>query len=136
MNRLLRNRHAVLIGPGRWGTTTPALGVPVRFTDLCSMEAICEVSYENLGLMPELSYGSHFFQDIVESNIFYIALFQGDSQVHFNEEKILAHPNILENLLKETTEEEIYSDVIHVAELQSEGVEIYSDIVGQRVVCV
>ncbi|MEE0201832.1 MAG: PEP/pyruvate-binding domain-containing protein [Muricomes sp.] len=136
LNRLLRNRHAVLIGPGRWGTTTPALGVPVRFTDLCSMEAICEVSYENLGLMPELSYGSHFFQDIVESNIFYIALFQGDSQVHFNEEKILAHPNILENLLKETTEEEIYSDVIHVAELQSEGVEIYSDIVGQRVVCV
>ena len=55
---------------------------------------------------------------------------------HFDEEKILAHPNLLENLLKETTEEEIYSDVIHVAELQAEGVEIYSDIVGQRVVCV
>lgn len=136
LNHLLKDQHAVLIGPGRWGTTTPALGVPVRFTDLCSMDAICEVSYENLGLMPDLSYGSHFFQDIVESNIFYTALFQGDSHVHFNEEKILAHPNILKTLLEGSIEEEVYSDVIHVADLRSEGAEIYSDIVEQKVICV
>lgn len=135
LNHLLMNRHAVLIGPGRWGTTTPALGVPVRFTDLCNMNAICEVSYEKLGLMPDLSYGSHFFQDIVESNIFYIALFQNERDVHFNEEKILEQPNILEELLAGSSEEELYPDVIHVADMRSENIEIYSDIVTQRLIC-
>lgn len=136
LNHLLKNEHAILIGPGRWGTTTPALGVPVKFTDLCNMDAICEVSYEKLGLMPELSYGSHFFQDIVESNVFYIALFQSEQHVSFNEEKILGQANLLKELLAESTEEEVYSDVIHVAGVQGENIEIYSDIVTQRLVCV
>lgn len=136
LNRLLRHRHAVLIGPGRWGTTTPALGVPVKFTDLCHMDAICEVSYEKLGLMPDLSYGSHFFQDIVESNIFYAALFQSERDVHFNEDKLLEQENVLEQLLIGGTEEEIYSDVIQVVDVSEENVEIYSDIVSQRLICI
>lgn len=135
LNHILKDRHAVLIGPGRWGTTTPALGVPVRFTDLCNMNAICEVSYEKLGLMPDLSYGSHFFQDIVESNIFYIALFQNERDVYFNEEKILRQPNHLETLLAGSSEEEIYPDVIHVTDMRDENIEIYSDIVTQRLIC-
>ncbi len=135
LNQLLKNKHAVLIGPGRWGTTTPALGVPVRFTDLCHMDAICEVSYDNLGLMPELSYGSHFFQDIVESDIFYTALFQNRRDVHFNEKKILSQPNILATLLAHSTEEKIYTNVIHVAEVKEDGVEIFSDIVKQKSIC-
>lgn len=135
LNKVLKDKHAVLAGPGRWGTTTPALGVPVRFTDLCHMDAICEISYEHLGLMPELSYGSHFFQDIVESNIFYAALFQDDPTVCFNEANILAKPNVLETLLKDSTEEFFYSDVIHVADIKKEEVEIYSDIVKQKLIC-
>ena len=99
------------------------------------MNAICEVSYENLGLMPELSYGSHFFQDIVESNVFYIALFQSDGQVDFHEDKILSHPNILDRLLSGSSEEEIYSDIIHVSDVSHENLEIYSDIVTQRLIC-
>lgn len=135
LNRILKNKHAVLIGPGRWGTTTPALGVPVRFTDLCNMDVICEVSYEKLGLMPELSCGSHFFQDIVESNIFYAALFQSDPNVYFNEEKILMKENILDSLLADSKEETIYSDVIHVIDIKEDGSEIYSDIVKQKLIC-
>ncbi|MGC4018234.1 MAG: PEP/pyruvate-binding domain-containing protein [Muricomes sp.] len=135
LNQVLKNKHALLMGPGRWGTTTSALGVPVRFTDLCNMDVICEVSYENLGLMPELSYGSHFFQDIVESNIFYAALFQNDSNVYFNEEKILEKENILDSLLTGSTEEMIYSDVIHVIDIREDGCEIYSDIIRQKLIC-
>lgn len=135
LNHLLNGSHAVLMGPGRWGTTTPALGVPVRFTDLCNMDAICEISYENLGLMPELSYGSHFFQDIVESNVFYIALFQHERDVCLNEDKIMRQKNILADLLAGSPEEEIYSDVIHVADIRDENVELYSDIVTQRLIC-
>lgn len=135
LNRILKNKHAILIGPGRWGTTTAALGVPVRFTDLCNMDVICEVSYENLGLMPELSCGSHFFQDIIESNIFYAALFQSDPNVYFNEEKILRKENILDSLLAESKEEIIYSDVIHVIDTKEDGSEIYSDIIKQKLIC-
>lgn len=136
LNHLLKGKHAVLAGPGRWGTTTPALGVPVRFTDLCHMDAVCEISYENLGLMPELSYGSHFFQDIVESNIFYAALFQGEPTVYFNEEKICKNPNILEALLDGSGEEKVYKDVIHVAHIEGRQTEIYSDIVEQKLICI
>lgn len=135
LNRILKHKHALLAGPGRWGTTTPALGVPVKFTDLCNMNAICEISYETLGLMPELSYGSHFFQDIVESDIFYAALFQGEKQVFFNEEMILGKPNVLNALLEDSVEEMIYSDVIQVIDIQKDDVQLYSDIVQQKLIC-
>lgn len=69
------NGSTLLIGPGRWGTGSPELGVPVRFSDIAGIAALVEVS-ENAGQMiPDLSYGSHFFQDLVETGIAYAALF-------------------------------------------------------------
>ncbi|WP_022850843.1 PEP/pyruvate-binding domain-containing protein [Limisalsivibrio acetivorans] len=69
------NRQTLLLGPGRWGTSTPSLGVPVNFSDINNMCALGEIEFEEGGLMPELSFGSHFFQDLVEGNIFFMALF-------------------------------------------------------------
>src|SRR5690554_7812854 len=61
----------MLVGPGRWGTSSPELGVPVRFSDIAGVAALVEVS-ENAGeMVPDLSYGSHFFQDLVETGIAY-----------------------------------------------------------------
>ena len=54
------------------------LGVPVRFGEISAMAALGEIAFESAGLMPELSYGSHFFQDLVESGIFYAAIFPQD----------------------------------------------------------
>ncbi|MGD9808036.1 MAG: PEP/pyruvate-binding domain-containing protein [Deferribacterales bacterium] len=68
-------RQTLLLGPGRWGTSTPKLGVPVNFADINHMSALGEIEFEEGGLMPELSFGSHFFQDLVEGNIFFMALF-------------------------------------------------------------
>lgn len=70
-----KNRNTLLLGPGRWGTSTPSLGVPVNFADINHMRAIGEIEFEEGGLIPELSFGSHFFQDLVESDIFFMALF-------------------------------------------------------------
>lgn len=65
----------MLIGPGRWGTSSPELGVPVCFADIADVDVLVEVS-ENAGdMVPDLSYGSHFFQDLVEAQIAYVALF-------------------------------------------------------------
>jgi len=70
INKEMKGKNAMLAGPGRWGSTTPSLGVPVNFTEICNMKVICEYSSKKEGFMPELSYGSHFFQDIIESEIF------------------------------------------------------------------
>ena len=128
LNEKLKDEHTLLIGPGRWGTTTTSLGVLVHFTELRHMTAICEVSCKGEGLMPELSYGSHFFQDLVESDVFYVALFKGEKGVIFQEEQILEKPN----LLKELTDEK-FSQVIHV--IKTEGMELYSDTIHQKVLC-
>lgn len=129
LNQILKNQNVLLMGPGRWGTTTPSLGVPVHFTEISHMAAICEISYQDEGLMPELSYGSHFFQDLVESGVFYIALFKEQKNVVFHEE-MLKKENLLANYISEA---EDYKKCIQV--LDTKGMELYSDISCQRVFC-
>jgi pyruvate,water dikinase len=130
INSLLKGKSTMLIGPGRWGTTTPSLGVPVHFTELCNMAVICEVASKDEGFEPELSYGSHFFQDLVEADIFYVAIFNGHKEVYFNPDFILSKPNILEEILPDVAS---LSDVIFIVKTQ--GMEIYSDIVSQTLLC-
>jgi len=80
LNRQIADRRqtpTMLLGPGRWGTTTPSLGVPVTFAEISRATALVEVAYEGGNLIPELSFGTHFFQDLVETDIFYVALFPG-----------------------------------------------------------
>ena len=120
----------MLIGPGRWGTTTPSLGVPVHFSELNNMTALCEVSYNQGGLIPELSFGSHFFQDIVESGIFYAAIFDGESNVVFNPRQILDRANLFE---EELPSEKEWANVIHLA--KANGLTLYSDITSQEILC-
>ena len=69
------NQNLLLFVPGRIGTSSPELGVPVSFAAINHFCAICEMSDSEVGYMPELSYGSHMFQDLVEAEIFYTALF-------------------------------------------------------------
>lgn len=130
INAALKGKSVLLIGPGRWGTTTPSLGVPVHFTELCHMAVICEVASLEAGMMPELSYGSHFFQDLVESGIFYAAIFAGQPDVVFNPDYILARENMLPAVLPQSA---AFADVIHIA--AADGMEIFSDIVTQRLLC-
>lgn len=129
LNHLLKDENILLMGPGRWGTTTPSLGVPVHFTEISNMAAICEISYQSEGVMPELSYGSHFFQDLVEAGVFYIALFKEQKGVIFKEEKLKGE-NLLAKLTPESAE---YAHVIRV--IDARGMELYSDIRRQRVFC-
>lgn len=130
INREMKGKNAMLIGPGRWGSTTPSLGVPVHFSEICHMKVLCEYASKKEGFMPELSYGSHFFQDIVESEIFYVAIFDGYPDVIFNSDRILQKENLLQYFLTESGQ---FKDVIHIANTGS--MEIYSDIVTQKLLC-
>ncbi len=129
INQALRGESYLAIGPGRWGTTTPSLGVPVHFTEIQGAAALCEVTYPAGDFRPELSYGSHFFQDLVESGIFYVAVFSEREDATFTPEHVLGR----ENVIAEVDPEEGDSEVIHVARF--EDLVLCSDIESQRLVC-
>ncbi len=131
VNLALKKKTVMLIGPGRWGTTTPSLGVPVHFSEICNMSVICEVASTEAGFMPELSYGSHFFQDLVESGIFYAAIFDGRDDVTFHPENILENENLLGSISPRGI---AFQDVIYIYKPNS--MEIFSDIVSQRLICI
>ena len=130
VNAALKGKHVMLIGPGRWGTTTPSIGVPVRFSEICNMSVICEVAEESAGFVPELSYGSHFFQDLVEMQIFYVAIFAEHGNVLYNPAYVLRYPNLFGEFCPDSPAME---GVIHVC--RPEGLEIFSDVKSQHVVC-
>lgn len=109
-----KSRKSMLIVPGRCGTTTPSLGVPVRFSEINAYRCICELEYATSGMVPELSFGSHFFQDLVESRIFYGSLMQ-QGPGEFNPILLTLCENALLTILPEA---EPYRDMIHVAEFE------------------
>ena len=74
LNKLLEGRSFILIGPGRWGSINPLLGVPVTYADIFNARALVELAVGEQGAIPEPSYGTHFFQDLVEANIYPIAV--------------------------------------------------------------
>ena len=67
--------RTLLLGPGRWGTSSPSLGVPTTFSELYGAAAIGEIASMHEGLTPDLSLGSHFFNELVEMGILYLAIF-------------------------------------------------------------
>ena len=68
-------KNIMLIGPGRWGTTTPSLGVPVSFAEIDTVSVLCEIVAMRDDLVPDVSLGTHFFNELVELDILYLALF-------------------------------------------------------------
>lgn len=128
LNRLLRGRSAILLGPGRWGTTTPSLGVPVGFAEINNYVSISELAYSSHGLRPELSYGSHFFQDLVETGIFYTAIYQGERGCEFNEALFDRCPD----RYRELTGDERYAEVIRVCDLGEKGAVLYAEMESQE----
>lgn len=74
INKALEGRQFILLGPGRWGSSNAQLGVPVSYADIYNARALVELSVGPEGLAPDPSYGTHFFQDLVESQIYSLAL--------------------------------------------------------------
>jgi hypothetical protein len=93
--------HIMLVGPGRWGTTTPSLGVPVSFAEINTVSIICELATMHEGLIPDISLGTHFFNDLVETNMLYMALYPDRKGNIFNETVLSRFPNRLAEILPE-----------------------------------
>ena len=127
-------KTAILIVPGRIGTSSPELGIPVVFADISYFSAILEESYSEVGYMPELSFGSHMFQDLVEAEIYYGALFENEKKLEFNKDMIYDHQNILKEI-NPNLSEEIY-DMIHVIDFGDDKAEFYHDMNKDETLCI
>jgi len=135
LNKRLGDRNEVptlLMGPGRWGTSTPALGVPVTFSELNNITALAEIAFTGGNLMPELSFGTHFFQDLVEADIFYVAIFPESPGSRFNRAWFDNLPNALEGLMPASSR---YKRVVKVCNLPDNGLTLMADVISQRLLC-
>lgn len=131
LNSLLRDEHTILLGPGRWGTTTPSLGVPVHFMEINRFDCIAELAYSSHGLRPELSYGSHFFQDLVEAGTFYVALYPGEEGCVLDEALFEECENVYSKLIR-LEPGDAMSEVIRVFDLGESGAILYSEVGSQK----
>ena len=124
-----KNLHLLLITPGRICTSSPELGVPSAFADISEFDAIVEVSEQKAGYIPELSYGSHIFQDLVEAGILYSAVFEGSSTLVFSEEKLKSSPNCLQDYIPNAATLE---NIIYVTNPAPNSVMLYYDVAEEH----
>jgi hypothetical protein len=135
LNRLMGSEATASIlmaGPGRWGTSTPSLGVPVTFSEINNSSVLVEIEFASAGLTPELSFGTHFFQDLVETDIFYAAIFPEKDNVIFNRKRLLKLPNMLSELFPDKAG---FDRIIKVYDVKGMGVTMMADIVSQELLC-
>lgn len=102
LNKILPKRKFILMGPGRWGSRGDIkLGVSVTYSDINNTAMLIEIARKKGSYVPEVSFGTHFFQDLVETNIRYLPLYPDEPGIIFNENFLLQSENNFENLLPE-----------------------------------
>jgi hypothetical protein len=108
LNTILADEVFINVGPGRWGTTNPDLGIHVGYSDIYNTRALIELSGKGIGPTPEPSFGTHFFQDLLEAQIYPLAIILDDREVVFERKFFYDMPNRLEEISnRELTRREI-----------------------------
>ena len=114
INRKLTPKSFILVGPGRWGSNDIRAGVPVRYADISRCRMLIEVARQSEGFLPELSFGTHFFQDLVEAGIDYLPLYPDVKGNRFNEAFMSQTPNALARIVPDDADFEREIRVIDV----------------------
>jgi hypothetical protein len=115
LNKQLEEENFILIGPGRWGSINLDLGVHVTYGDVYNTKALIETAVSESGQSAEFSYGTHFFQDLVESGIYSLALHLGSGSDTFNQDFFHNAPNCLAELSPGDAHLSAYMHVIDIA---------------------
>jgi hypothetical protein len=100
LNAALHKQVFICVGPGRWGTSTPDLGVHIGYGDIYNTRALVELAGEGIGSEPEPSFGTHFFQDLMEAQIHPLAVCLDDEDAIFNRDFFYTTPNRLSNWIE------------------------------------
>lgn len=137
------NRHPeiarqplMMMGPGRWGSSNVNLGVNTTYADINHTAVLVEIAREEAGHVPDVSYGTHFFLDLMESQIIYLPLYPDDPQAAFNRKFFVASPNILTRLLPDARKFEGFIKVIDVPAVSAgKCAQVIADPRQQKAVC-
>ena len=133
LNRRLSNNRYALMGPGRWGSNDINLGVKVTYSDISKAKLLAEVAFAKEGYVPEVSYGTHFFQDLVEADIVVVPLFPERPGAILNEAFLLSSENLLLRFFPEMKRCEKVVKVIHVPSVRRrELLHVYLDSKAQK----
>ncbi len=115
LNMTLPKQRFILMGPGRWGSRGDIkLGVNVTYSDINNTAMLIEIAHKKGDYIPELSFGTHFFQDMVESSIRYLPLYPDEENVIYNEKFLFESKNILPEILPQYSK---LSDTIRVIDV-------------------
>lgn len=115
LNQILPKHQFILMGPGRWGSRGDIkLGVCVTYSDINNTAMLIEIARKRKDYLPDVSFGTHFFQDLVEASIRYLPLYPDDSGIHFNEKFLVDSNNILEEIIPEFA---YLSQTVHVIDV-------------------
>jgi hypothetical protein len=118
----------MLVGPGRWATTSPEMGVPVSFSEINTASVLCEILSMHEGLVPEASLGTHFFNDLVESDMVYCAVHPGKEGSVFDREFFDGAENRLGSLLPDGAR---FENVVKVIDANRYTMRLCSDVMKQ-----
>lgn len=132
-----KGRALVLLGPGRWGTRSPSLGVPVSFTEINRVAVLCEIVTMREGLIPDASLGTHFLNELVEMDILYLALFPQQEGNYLGAGFLEQAPNRLCEVVEDA---ERWQDIVRVVRAEDvaapgEAIVFAADAQAQRVAC-
>ncbi len=99
LNAALKDETFICVGPGRWGTSTPDLGVSIAYGDIYHTRALVELTGRGVGPDLEPSFGTHFFQDLMEAHIYPLNINLDDRDSVFNRNFFDKTPNRLPDFL-------------------------------------
>ncbi|MCF7929599.1 MAG: PEP/pyruvate-binding domain-containing protein [Spirochaetales bacterium] len=125
-NRKLKNEKFILMGPGRWGSNNINLGVKVSYGDINNSRMIIEVAKKTADYVPEVSYGTHFFQDLVEADIIYLPVYPDDEEVIYQEDFLKSAPTAADDFLdtgRYKQEVAPYDHVVKLIDFRNAGAE-------------
>ena len=131
INRMLEEKRYALFGPGRWGSNDINLGVRVGYEDINNTLILGEIAFASDDSTPEVSYGTHFFNDLVEAEIVPIAIYPDQQGTHINETFLLEADNQLQSMAPDLAQHAPVVNLIHVpASTDGHLLHIYQD--GQK----
>jgi len=133
---MIQGHKVMMMGPGRWGSSNIALGVNVSYADIDNAAVLVEVALEEAGHVPEVSYGTHFFQDLVEGQIVYLPVYPDDADSEFQKQFFETAPNDLLEVLPHARGYESVLRLIDVAKATGGlSAQVVADPQGQQAVC-
>jgi hypothetical protein len=137
LNKDEQPKTTMLLGPGRWGTTTASLGIPVSFTEINNVSVLCEIASMGRGVYPDISLGTHFFSDLIEMDILYLGILPDRENTFINETFFENSPNKLgKEVLPDAAK---WSKAVHVIDpgdfCQGKVLKLHANVLDQKFLC-